>query len=99
MAEAAMQQPVPDDVRLKAPSQFKLIGHGVERLDTEAKSTGKQLFGMDARRPGMKTVLVARPPTFGGKVVDFDDSATRKMEGVQHVMRVDLDRGATVWPL
>jgi len=40
-------------------------------------------------------VLIARPPSFGGTVASFDDSAARKIEGVDHVMQVELDLGAT----
>ncbi len=95
MSEAAMALPVPASVTLKTPDQFRLIGKPVERLDTPAKSTGRQSFGMDMRRAGMKTVLIARPPHFGGTVADFDDARARTVRGVDQVMRVELDRGAT----
>ena len=95
MSAAAMALPVPASVTLKTPDRFRLIGKAADRLDTPAKSTGRQSFGIDARRPGMKTVLIARPPHFGGAVADFDDRDARGVKGVDHVMQVDLDRGAT----
>ena len=95
VSAAAMALPVPVSVTLKTPDRFRLIGKAADRLDTPAKSTGRQSFGMDARRPGMKTVLIARPPYFGGTVADVDDEDARRVGGVDHVMRVDLDRGAT----
>ena len=95
MSEAAMALPVPASVTLKTPNQFRLIGKAAARLDTPAKSTGRQSFGMDMRRAGMKTVLIARPPYFGGTVTGFDDARARAVKGVDHVMRVELDRGAT----
>lgn len=95
MSGTAMELPVPEYVTLKSPDQFRYIGKGVERLDTAAKSTGQQDFGMDMRRPGMKTVLLARPPQFGGTVAGFDDTAARSNSGVVDVFKVDLDRGAT----
>ena len=95
MSAAAMALPVPASVTLKTPDRFRLIGKAADRLDTPAKSTGRQSFGIDARRPGMKTVLIARPPYFGGTVADFDDRDARGVKGVDHVMQVDLDRGAT----
>lgn len=94
-AEAAMAGEVPATVTLKSNDTFRYIGHGVGRLDSRDKSTGKQAFGIDASRPGMKTVLIARPPTFGGKVASFDDQQARAVRGVEHVMTVELDRGAT----
>jgi len=95
MSEAAMALPVPASVTLKTPDQFRLIGKPMGRLDTPAKSTGRQSFGMDMRRAGMKTVLIARPPYFGGTVAGFEDARARAVEGVDQVMRVELDRGAT----
>ena len=95
MSGAAMALPVPGTVTLKKSSDFRLIGKPADRLDTPDKSTGRQDFGMDMRRPGMKTVLIARPPHFGGTVAGFDTAEARAVQGVDSVMQVDLDRGAT----
>ncbi|MEM7377326.1 MAG: xanthine dehydrogenase family protein molybdopterin-binding subunit [Pseudomonadota bacterium] len=95
LASAAMAMAVPEAVALKSPDAFRFIGQGVNRLDTEAKSTGNQSFGMDVTRPNMKTVLVARPPHFGGTVKSFDATATRAVAGVVDVLEVALDRNAT----
>ena len=95
MSEAAMALPVPASVTLKDSSEFRLIGKPVNRLDAADKSTGRQTFGMDMRRPGMKTVLIARPPQFGGAVAGFNAAEAQAVKGVDHVMQVDLDRGAT----
>ena len=95
MSEAAMALPVPASVELKPASEFRLIGRPANRLDAPAKSSGRQSFGMDMRRPGMKTVLIARPPHFGGTVGTVDTTQARAVKGVDHVMQVDLDRGAT----
>ena len=81
--------------RAKECSEFRLIGKPANRLDAPARSTDEQTFGMDMRRPGMKTVLIARPPHFGGTVAGFDAAQAQAVKGVDHVMQVDLDRGAT----
>ncbi len=95
MSEAAVALPVPASITLKQSGEFRLIGKPANRLDAADKSTGRQTFGMDMRRPGMKTVLIARPPQFGGAVAGFDAAEAQAVEGVDHVMQVDLDRGAT----
>ena len=95
MSSAAMALPVPEKVRLKSPGEFKLIGHGMRRLDTAAKSTGQQMFGIDKSLPDMKTVLIARPPYFGGTLASVDSEAALKIKGVEQVMEVPLDLGAT----
>ena len=95
MSDAAMALPVPASVTLKKSDEFRLIGKPANRLDAADKSTGRQTFGMDMRRPGMKTVLIARPPQFGGTVGGFDATRARAIKGVDTVMPVELDLGAT----
>ncbi len=95
MSEAAMALPVPASVTLKKSGEFRLIGKPANRLDAADKSTGRQTFGMDMRRPGMKTVLIARPPHFGGTVASFDAAQAQAVKGVDSAMQVELDRGAT----
>ena len=93
-AEAAMALPVPETVTLKDPKHFRLIGQPTGRLDSRAKSSGRQDFGIDVRRPGQLTAVVARPPVFGGRPRSVDDSAAKAVKGVKAVLRVPLDRGA-----
>ncbi|MFM9880152.1 MAG: molybdopterin cofactor-binding domain-containing protein [Burkholderiaceae bacterium] len=93
LAEAAMQQPVPAQVSLKAAKDFKFIGKGTRSLSGLAKASGQQRYGMDMNLPGQLTALVARPPVFGAKLKTLDDSAARKIAGVKAVLRVPTDRG------
>ncbi len=94
LAEAAMALPVPAKVALKDPKNFRIIGRATTRLDARAKSSGRQHFGIDTRRPGQLTAVVARPPIFGARIASIDDSAARAIKGVKAVLRVTLDRGA-----
>lgn len=80
-AQAASQLPVPQDVKLKDPSQFKLIGTDLPRLDAAIKSTGQAMFTLDQREPGMVVAVVAHPPRFGARAVGFDDAEARKVKG------------------
>ncbi|HEY0587880.1 MAG TPA: xanthine dehydrogenase family protein molybdopterin-binding subunit [Pseudoduganella sp.] len=93
MADAAMKQPVPKEVKLKDVKDFTIIGKPTPRLDARAKSTGTQQFGMDFKPEGTKVVLVARTPVFGGKVKKFDASKAKAIPGVIDVIKVDTDRG------
>jgi isoquinoline 1-oxidoreductase subunit beta len=89
-AEAAARLAVPADVPLKDPSAFRLIGRegAVRRLDSAIKANGSAQFTIDIREPGMLTVLVARPPRFGGTVASFDATATRSVAGVVDVKQI-----------
>ncbi|KXS32585.1 MAG: Aerobic-type carbon monoxide dehydrogenase, large subunit CoxL-like protein [Candidatus Gallionella acididurans] len=88
LADAAAKLPMPDDVVLKSPKDFKIIGKPMKRLDTPAKINGTAQFGLDVYLPGVLTVLVARSPVFGGKVKSFDATGARKLPGVQGVYQV-----------
>ena len=96
LAQAAARQPVPATVQLKDPSQFRLVGKRVRRLDSRPKCDGSIKFGLDLDLPGMKTAVVAHPPVFGGSVKTFDDKAARSMEGVREVFEIPLVRGTAV---
>ena len=93
LAEAAMALPVPENVTLKDPKDFRIIGRPTKRLDARAKSSGRQDFGIDTRLPGQLTAVVAHPPVFGARLASVDDSAARAIKGVKAVLRVPLDRG------
>ena len=56
---------------LKKPSEFKLIGKPLPRLDIPAKVLGTATFGIDVRRPGLLYAAVLNAPTFGGSATGF----------------------------
>jgi isoquinoline 1-oxidoreductase subunit beta len=89
LAEAAAKLAPPADVPLKDPKNFTLIGKPLKRLDTPDKTNGKVVYGIDAMLPGMKFATLAQCPVFGGKVGKVDDSAARKVPGVQKVVVLD----------
>ena len=96
LAEAAAKQPLPATVSLKNPSQFRLVGRRVRRLDSRSKCDGSLKFGLDLDLPGMQTAVVARPPVFGARVKRFDDEGARRIAGVRDVFEIPLARGTGV---
>ena len=66
LAEKASQMKPPEDVTLKQPGEFKVIGKSINRLDTSEKTNGEAIFGIDVKVPEMLTAVIARPPVFGG---------------------------------
>ena len=89
-AAAAARLPMPQQVTLKDPSSFTLIGKDVSgrRVDSADKSTGRARFTIDMTAPGMLTVVVARSPRFGGTVRSFDATEALKVRGVVAVKRI-----------
>ena len=88
LAEAASKLPVPSTITLKDPSQFRLIGKPMKRVDTPAKVTGRATFGIDVRLPDMVYAVVARCPVFGGKVARFDATRAKAVGGVTQVIQI-----------
>ncbi len=72
VAEAAAKLEPPTEVKLKDPKDWKIAGKPLKRLDTADKLTGKQLYSMDVKLPGMLSAAVKESPVFGGKLKSFD---------------------------
>src|SRR6202048_1489878 len=89
LATDAAKLPVPENVALKPPGDFKLIGTPAKRLDTPAKVNGTAVYGIDVRPPGVKIATLAQSPVFGGRVKSVDDAAARAVKGVRQIVRLD----------
>ncbi|WKN40682.1 xanthine dehydrogenase family protein molybdopterin-binding subunit [Tunicatimonas pelagia] len=88
VATAAAGLEVPEEVELKAPKDFKIIGQPTKNVDGSAIVTGKPLFGIDLKRDGMLTAMIIHPPAFGMKVKDFDANEALAMSGIKDVFKV-----------
>jgi len=88
VAEAAAKIEPPADVKLKDPKDWKIAGKGVKRLDTTDKTTGKMIYGIDVKLPGMLNAAIKDCPVTGGKLKSYDEAKIAKMKGVQKVVQV-----------
>ena len=88
LATAAAALPVPENVALKDPKDFKLIGTNVKRIEGESKVTGQAQFSMDVKLPDMLTAVVAHPPVCGGKVKSFNADKATAVPGVVKVKQI-----------
>jgi isoquinoline 1-oxidoreductase subunit beta len=87
VAEAAAKIEPPADVKLKDPKDWKIAGKPLKRLDTADKLTGKQIYSMDFKLPGMLCAAVKESPVFGGKLKSFDAAKVTNMPGVKKVVQ------------
>src|SRR5258708_1995041 len=85
---SAAKMPVPQEVKLKDPKDFALIGRRTPRTDSRAKSHGTATYTPDVKLPGMLTALVAHPPRFGGKPKSFDAEKAKAVKGVVDVVAI-----------
>ncbi|MCP3939436.1 MAG: xanthine dehydrogenase family protein molybdopterin-binding subunit, partial [Actinomycetia bacterium] len=85
---AQLDTPSSGDVLLKDPSDFRIIGTGVGAVDAPEIVSGAAIYGSDVVVPNMVIGVVARSPVFGGRVVEFADTAARSVPGVIDVAEV-----------
>lgn len=89
LAAAAAKLPVPAEVPLRDPEQWRLIGTSVPRLDTFDKCTGRAKYAVDLTIPGLlHAAFTTRPVVWKARVKSYDDSAARSMKGVRHVVNM-----------
>lgn len=93
-ANAAAGLDIPAKPKLKDPKDFVYIGKAFPRVDSAAKCTGKAIYTIDMRLPGMLTAVMARPPLFGAEVKSFDAAEAKKVSGVVGVVKTP--RGVAV---
>jgi isoquinoline 1-oxidoreductase subunit beta len=91
LAQEASALPTPpmSAIKLKDPKDFRYLTKGnVGIVDLHDITTGSAGYGIDAKMPGMKYAVIARPPVVGGKLVSFDASDAMKVPGVEKVVEV-----------
>jgi isoquinoline 1-oxidoreductase beta subunit len=89
LASSAAKLPAPQNPKLKADKDLKLIGKSLKRLDTPDKVNGKAQYGIDVRLPGLKVASLMAAPAVGGKVAGLDQDAAMKVPGVRQVVVLD----------
>ncbi|TDK31870.1 xanthine dehydrogenase family protein molybdopterin-binding subunit [Rhizobium deserti] len=89
IAPHAASRQVPKEIRLKEPSQFRLIGTKAKRIDTPAKVNGSLVYGIDTRLPGMGYATLVMAPVKGGRIARMDEAAAKAVRGVRDIVRMD----------
>jgi len=87
VVKVAANLEVPENIILKDPKDFKIIGHDITNVDIQKIITGKPLFGIDYSSEGMVYASVLRPPAFGNKLTSYDDQISRSFNGVLDVIK------------
>jgi isoquinoline 1-oxidoreductase beta subunit len=69
-------------ITLKKPSEYRVVGQWIPRLDIPEKVTGKAKFGIDTFVPNMVYAKVVYPPVREGATRKaVDDSAAKRVKG------------------
>ena len=91
LVEVAAELVNSPDVKLslKQPEEFALIGTSVPGVDNLDFVTGRAVYGMDVRLPGMVTAAIIHCPVPGGRLVTYDPEKALALPGVLRVIEVD----------
>ncbi len=82
--------PVPKEVKLKDPKDFKIVRNSKKNVEGLKIVTGKPLFGSDYKHEGMLIAMIEHPPAFGMKLKSFDAAETLKMSGIKDVFSLKM---------
>jgi len=91
LAEAAAQLPVPDahSVVRKDPKDYKLLGQRIGGVDNLAIVTGKPLFGLDVKLPGMLYAVFEKAQAFGATVASANLDVIKALPGVRDAFVIE----------
>jgi isoquinoline 1-oxidoreductase beta subunit len=94
LAERAAKGAEPENVELKTPDEFRLIGRSSARADFAPMAKGAAKYGMDVVLPNMAVAVVSRAPAISAQLESFDAQSARAIQGVIDV--VEIDSGVAV---
>jgi isoquinoline 1-oxidoreductase beta subunit len=97
-AAAKITPPAPNEVKLKDPKDFKIIGQPLGGVDSPRIVKGEPIFGIDVTVPGMKYAVYEKSPVFNGKFVSGNLDEIRALPGIRGVYVIkgnvtELDAG------
>jgi len=86
---ATLPAPALGSLKLKEPSEYKIVGHTQPGNEVGNIVTGKPLFAIDVTVPGMQHAVFEKCPVFGGKVEKANLDEIRQLPGVKQAFIVE----------
>jgi nicotinate dehydrogenase subunit B len=73
-------------IKPKSPSDYKLVGQSVLRVDIPPKASGDHIYLQNLRVPGMLHGRVIRPSAVGAKLMNVDESSIKDIPGLVKIV-------------
>jgi isoquinoline 1-oxidoreductase beta subunit len=91
LAAAALEPPTA--IKLRRPSEWKLLAKPQKRTDSVAKVTGAPVFGIDVELSDMLHATIRMNPNIGGRMKSFDASGAQGLRGIRKIVPLETPYG------
>lgn len=82
LAQDAALLTLPEEIALKAPEDFSIVGQSKTNLEGHKVVTGQPLFGIDYKTEGTLIAGLVHPPAFGKTLDSADLETIKTMPGI-----------------
>ena len=97
IASKAVQINVPDDLKLKSPEKYTIIGTSQRNVEGPKIVKGESLFGIDFQAEKMLISMIEHPPAFGMRAESFNKDEIIDMPGVIDAFVIDTSTPNPSW--
>ena len=97
VASNAVSIKVPENLKLKSPEKYKIIGTSKKNVEGPKIVKGKDLFGIDYQTENMLIAMIEHPPAFGMGIKSFNKDKIVEMPGIIDAFLIDTSLPNSSW--
>lgn len=89
VSDELIEREIDESAPLTTSEGFRVMGSRVQRLDAEARVTGRAVYAQDVSLPAMLFARILRPPAYNARLSGVDTASAGRMPGVAAVVSED----------
>ena len=97
VASSAVSIKVPENLKLKSPEKYKIIGTSKKNVEGPKIVKGKNLFGIDYQTENMLIAMIEHPPAFGMGIKSFNKDEIVEMPGIVDAFLINTSLPNSSW--